>query len=100
MRDFYFFVSCFFLLLFMLHALAVVFFSTQILRNFCVVIVCVSCITNGIIVLVQPSHMPSVIVAHASHMLGVARLGHILCMPNATIVVHALPMLLFLFTYY
>jgi hypothetical protein len=75
-------------------------FSTHILRIFCVVIICASCIINGVNVLVQLSHVPSVIVACASRMLCVACLGHILCMPNATIVVHALPMLLFLFTYY
>ncbi len=44
-------------------------FSTHVLRIFCVVIVCASCIINGIIVLVQLSHMPNVIVVCASRML-------------------------------
>ncbi len=33
-------------------------FSTHILRIFCVVIICASCIINGVNVLVQLSHMP------------------------------------------
>jgi hypothetical protein len=84
----------------MLHALVVVFFLLTFCAFFVLLLFVLHALLMVLLFFIHPSCMPCVIIAHASRMLGVACLGHILCMPNATIVVHGLLMLLFLFKNY